>query len=213
MKISTFALVLLFFALVIAEQGELSDNKETKNKENLGDIKEGNHDDRTTQDIDESGSSAEVQTNEGSGELGSGGSGDDEKGPQPQMPAPKPMRFRYLGFRGPVTITPMEPMVNRQRPFRRRCFFCFPRGRLGRVEMVAPGGPYLMNGFGPMNGFGMGPYPGIGLPEPGPGFPAMGGFGGPCCGGPCCGGPCCGGPCGGGDSNQGPMICEYGALK
>lgn len=211
MKIITVALVLLFCALVTAEQEQLSD-KNTRNEDNNG-----SGDDRTVQeDIDESGSSGDVETNDGSGEFGSGGSGDEIDETQPQMQAPKPMKFRYFGLRGPVRITPLEPMVNRQKPFRRRCFFCFPRGRLGRVEMTPPGGPYLMNGFGPINEFGMGPYPGIGLPEPGPGFPAMGGFGGPCgggpcCGGPCCGGPCCGGPCGGGDSNQGPMICKYRA--
>lgn len=105
---------------------------------------------------------------------------------------PKPMQFPFMKFRGPVTITPMEPGINRQKPYRynRPCFFCFPRGRLGRVEVTAPGGPFLMNNYG-LVGYGMG-YPNMGMPpageapNPDMGFPEYGPYGGaPCGGGPC----------------------------
>lgn len=105
---------------------------------------------------------------------GSSGSADQEYNDSP-VPLPKPYHFPFMGFKGPVTITPMEPNINRQRPFkfRRPCFFCFPRGRLGRVEVTGPGGPFLMNNFG-LVGYGMG-FPGMGGMGPaGPASPNMG---------------------------------------
>lgn len=140
---------------------------------------------------DGSGSGMEMFDSSGEGSA----SGDEVQNDEP-VQLPRPMQFPFSQFKGSVTITPMEPGINNEKSVRRPCYMCFPRGRLGRVEVTAPGGPFLMNNFGLVGygmGYGMGPPPMGPVGSPDMGFPEYGPYNqGPC-------GP--DGPC---EDNDGP---------
>ncbi|XP_032235904.1 uncharacterized protein LOC5510810 isoform X2 [Nematostella vectensis] len=164
----TVVLVVFFACLGLALAAEKpAKGPEPREPESASQDKESRDDERADEDGDDSGMAS--------------GDDDDDDEENPAIASgmqPKP----YPGFGGPMKITPMEPSINDARPTNRKCYFCFPRGKLGRVEITGAGGPYLMNSF----------MPG-GMPPPMM-FPSMfypqcpGGCGPGCCGG--CNG-CC----------------------
>lgn len=183
---------------------------EKQEKEQEKDITPENEQDDEKETAEEDGSGSAMEMLDYSAEGSASGDYEQNDGP---VQLPRPMQFPFSNYKGPVTITPMEPGINKEKPYNRPCYMCFPRGRLGRVEVTAPGGPFLMNNFG-LVGYGMG-YPGGMGPQrgmgpvgnPDMGFPEYGPYGGPC--GPDNEGPCEGpGPDYNNEPEPEPMDCK-----